>query len=78
MRILVFGAGAVGSVLGGLLARAGNAVTLLGRPDHSTAIRQRGLAIEGIWGSHHVRELQTASLPADVSGQEFEDRKSVV
>jgi len=38
-RVLVAGAGALGTVLGGFLRRAGHAVTLLGRSVHMEAIR---------------------------------------
>ncbi len=72
MRILVFGAGAVGSVLGGLLARSGHAVTLLGRGEHMVAVRERGLSIEGIWGTHHVTGIATANLPREISDSTFE------
>ncbi len=44
-RCAVFGAGAVGSYYGGLLARAGVAVTLIGRPAHVDAIRRHGLRL---------------------------------
>jgi len=47
MRILVLGAGAIGSVFGAKLASA-NDVTLIGRPDHVRAIEDAGLHIEGI------------------------------
>lgn len=46
MEILVFGAGAIGSFLGGVLSKR-NHVTLVGRPDHVNAIRQHGLKISG-------------------------------
>jgi 2-dehydropantoate 2-reductase len=72
MRILVFGAGAVGSALGGMLASAGHAVTLLGRSAHMTAVRERGLAIEGIWGSHHVRVAATAGSCEELAGCPFD------
>lgn len=49
-RILIAGAGALGSVFGAFLRRAGYPVTLLGRPEHLDAIRQRGLHVDGIWG----------------------------
>ena len=52
MNILVMGAGAVGSVFGGFLAKAGHRVFLVGREGHMTAIRERGLLINGIWGEH--------------------------
>jgi 2-dehydropantoate 2-reductase len=46
MRICVFGAGALGSAIGGLLARR-NDVFLIGRRLHIEAIRNRGLVMEG-------------------------------
>lgn len=55
--ILVAGAGAVGSVVGGLLARAGHAVTLLGRRPHLDAIESAGLRVDGLFGDHLVRGL---------------------
>ena len=72
MRFLVYGAGAVGSAVGGLLARAGHAVTLLGRPQHMAAVRERGLAIEGIWGTHHVPGIVTANSAAELAGHGFD------
>jgi 2-dehydropantoate 2-reductase len=45
-RILVFGAGAVGSLLGGLLSGAGYEVTLLGRDTAIKEARTHGLSIE--------------------------------
>ena len=40
MKIAVMGAGAVGCYYGGLLARSGHAVTLIGRPVHVEAIQR--------------------------------------
>ncbi len=48
MKVVVFGAGAVGSLFGARFAAAGHAVVLLGRPDHLAAIRERGLRVEGV------------------------------
>jgi len=42
MKIAVMGAGAVGCFYGGMLARAGHEVTLIGRPAHVEAIARRG------------------------------------
>lgn len=58
MKILIFGAGSLGSVVGGLMARAGHEVTLVGRAGHLDAIRKNGLRITGIWGEHVVTNLQ--------------------
>jgi len=46
MKIAVMGAGAVGCYYGGMLARAGHAVTLIGRPTHVEAVRQNGLFMD--------------------------------
>jgi 2-dehydropantoate 2-reductase len=54
MKILIYGAGAVGSVFGGMLAKAGEEVVLLGRAPHMEAIKAKGLRIEGIWGEHTI------------------------
>jgi 2-dehydropantoate 2-reductase len=59
--VLVAGAGAVGSVIGGLLARAGLPVTLLGRPAHLSAVGRDGLRIEGLFGEHRVNGLACAT-----------------
>ncbi len=47
MRIVIMGAGALGSVFGGYLARAGFDVTLIGREPHIRAIQANGLHIGG-------------------------------
>ena len=43
MRIIIYGAGAIGSVIGGHLWRNGQEVVLIGRPGHVEAIKQHGL-----------------------------------
>jgi 2-dehydropantoate 2-reductase len=48
IRVAVLGAGAVGCFYGGMLARAGHEVTLIGRPAHVEAFRARGLRFEGL------------------------------
>lgn len=49
MRFLIFGAGAIGSLLGGLLSRE-NDVTIVGRGAHVDAVNRRGLRISGLTG----------------------------
>ncbi len=46
MEIVVFGAGSLGSLVGGVLAREHD-VTLVGREDHADAVREDGLVVEG-------------------------------
>lgn len=57
--IAVVGAGSVGSYFGGLLARAGLNVTLIGRPAHVQAIAARGLQL--------LRGRQTTTIPIAAS-----------
>ena len=65
--LVVAGAGALGSVFGGLLARAGHDVILVGRGPHMAAVARDGLRIDGLFGDHVVRGLATV---ADVGGLE--------
>jgi 2-dehydropantoate 2-reductase len=46
MRIAVVGAGAIGSIIGGLLSKAGEDVTLVGRKTHVDAINRIGLVLD--------------------------------
>jgi 2-dehydropantoate 2-reductase len=46
MKIAVMGAGAVGCYYGGMLARAGHDVMLIGRPQHVEAVERQGLRLE--------------------------------
>jgi 2-dehydropantoate 2-reductase len=54
-RVAVLGAGAVGSYFGGMLARAGVEVTLIGRPAHVEAIRRDGLLLDTTTFRERVR-----------------------
>ena len=49
-NIAILGAGAIGSALGALLTHAGQAVTLVGRPEHVHRIQAQGLHVEGAFG----------------------------
>ena len=61
--IAVMGAGAVGCYFGGLLARAGAPVTLIGRPHHVEAINRDGLFVESL----HFRQHIPVSASTDVA-----------
>jgi 2-dehydropantoate 2-reductase len=54
LTIAVMGAGAVGCYYGGMLARAGHAVTLIGRPPHVQAVQQHGLRLQATTFDEHV------------------------
>ena len=59
-HIVVLGAGAMGSLFGGTLARGGLAVTLVDvRADHIDAINTHGLKIQGYGGERTVRVRAT-------------------
>ena len=58
MRFVIFGAGAIGGVIGARLAQSGREVVLVARGAHLEAIRARGLRIESAGGS------ATVALPA--------------
>jgi 2-dehydropantoate 2-reductase len=45
MRFIIYGAGGIGSIMGGHLARTGHDVVLIGRPGHVNAIKDRGLRL---------------------------------
>jgi len=61
MEFLVVGAGSLGSLLGGLLARDHD-VTLVGRAPHVDAIRASGLAVEGAIETH-VHPAAATAVP---------------
>ncbi|HXP98178.1 MAG TPA: 2-dehydropantoate 2-reductase [Telmatospirillum sp.] len=73
MKIAVMGAGAVGCYYGGMLARAGHDVVLIGRPQHVEAIERQGLRLETRHFDEHIgRPHLTASTdPAAVAGAQF-------
>lgn len=54
LRVLIYGAGAIGQSLGCLLAMAGHRVTLILRPRFVEAIRAQGLTVTGIHGEFHA------------------------
>jgi 2-dehydropantoate 2-reductase len=73
MRIGVFGAGAIGCVVGGLLTKAGHDVTLVDQwPEHVETMKRRGLRLSGTCGEHtipvkalHIHELQGVATSFD-------------
>lgn len=72
MRILVMGAGSMGSVVGGFMAQAGHDVVLVGRDPHMAAVRAGGLRISGIWGEHHVTTLDARTSAQELPPGQFD------
>jgi 2-dehydropantoate 2-reductase len=72
LRLVIYGAGAIGSTVGGLLALAGTRVVLIGRPGNVNAIREHGLQLVTTGGTHivHLPAVTTPNQidfgPADV------------
>jgi 2-dehydropantoate 2-reductase len=64
LRLVVLGAGAIGSLLGGLLSAAGLDVTLIGRLPHIKAIQSKGLRIEGASGKRTIRVKASTTVSA--------------
>lgn len=67
LQVAVMGAGAVGCFFGGMLARAGHDVVLIGRPSHVDAIRAHGLRMETKSFDEQVR-LGADTEPAAARG----------
>ena len=62
MKIAVIGAGAIGSVIGGLLSKAGEDVTLIGRKPHVDAVNRNGLVLEGESGRNVIKVKAAENL----------------
>jgi 2-dehydropantoate 2-reductase len=62
--IAVVGAGALGSYFGGLLARAGRKVTLIGRASHVHAINRDGLLLQRLDAEERIAVSATTDMAA--------------
>jgi 2-dehydropantoate 2-reductase len=69
-KIAVVGAGAVGGYFGGLLARAGAPVTMIGRPAFVEAVAKNGLFLDTVQFQESVRVDASTDLEA-VRGAEI-------
>jgi 2-dehydropantoate 2-reductase len=63
-KFAVLGAGAVGCYFGGMLARAGAPVTLIGRPRHVQAVQRNGLWLETLRFQQRVDVEASSDLKA--------------
>jgi 2-dehydropantoate 2-reductase len=66
MRIIIYGAGGIGGVVGGHLARVGHDVVLIGRPGHVQAINEKGLRLITPTGTHNIR-IPAVTSPEQIS-----------
>jgi len=67
VQILVVGAGAVGCYVGGQLAEAGHAVTLIGRDRVTRSIRENGLVIRSVRGANPDRVIRDIALSSSIA-----------
>ena len=65
MSKAIMGAGGVGGCLGGLLAKAGNDVSLIARGEHLEALREHGLKVIRP-GGEIIVEIQATGDPSEV------------
>jgi 2-dehydropantoate 2-reductase len=65
MRILVFGAGAIGTFIGGNLAIYGNKVVFIEQPDVASELQGRGLRIEEGQNKLHISNVAIAGSLAE-------------
>ncbi len=65
MGYVVYGAGAIGGVVGGRLAQAGIDVTLIARGQHLEVLRTRGLCVQSPAGEDTIR-VPAVGHPAEV------------
>ena len=63
-RVAVVGAGAVGGYFGGMLARAGADVTLIGRPVHVEVWKRDGLFVDSINFQERIRVAASTDVAA--------------
>ncbi len=63
-RVAVVGAGAVGGYFGGLLARAGAPVTMIGRPPFVEAVKKNGLFLDTLQFQEKVRVQASTEIDA--------------
>ena len=69
LKSVVYGAGAIGSVLGARLHQAERDVVLVARPNHVNAINEKGLSVSGI--EEYVVKVPASSDPSVVKNADL-------
>ena len=67
MRFIIHGAGAIGSVAGGMLAESGAEVILITREAHAEAVNRDGLLIKSRTGERRIRNLRAVTYPSRIA-----------
>jgi len=71
VRVLICGAGALGSGIGGMLRTGGHDVDLLGFGEHVRAVSSGGLDMEGLWGERHLDGMTATEDPKSLLQPEW-------
>lgn len=69
MRFAVLGAGSLGLLVAGYLAKAGHAVVVVGKPEQAALLKDRGLEVVAPSGFRAT--VETASRPEDVGPADY-------
>ncbi len=72
MKVLVVGAGAIGSVFGCLLKDTGHEVGLLEPSSRLDDIREHGLRVSGLFGEHHCSDFSLYRSHLDVPADYYD------
>ncbi len=74
MRVLVYGAGALGQAIGCMLAADGHQVTLVLRPRFIDVLKAQGLTVTGIFGTYQISGEQLELIPelSQTSGSDLD------
>jgi len=74
MRVLIYGAGAVGQATGCMLAADGHTVDMILRKRFADVIREHGLTVSGIFGEYRMepRAIGTFTSLADCSNSQYD------
>lgn len=70
MRVCIFGAGAIGGFIGGMLAEAGHEISLIARGEQLAALRANGLTVE-TGGRRLVCRPRASDRPTDLGPQDY-------
>jgi 2-dehydropantoate 2-reductase len=65
MRVIVYGAGAVGSIIGGYLHNSGQETILICSRRHADAINRDGLKISGVQGGYRLK-VPAVAAPSEI------------
>ncbi|MBM9615030.1 ketopantoate reductase family protein [Desulfobulbus rhabdoformis] len=74
MRVLVYGAGALGQAIGCMLAADGHQVTLVLRPRFIDVLQAEGLTVTGIFGTYQIsgKELELITELQQINGSDID------